>query len=551
MHQRIREAIKLGSKLFSRKAEVDSLWQEIAINFYPERADFTETRSWGEEFADHLFSSYPVIARRELGNLFASNLRPRSTKWLGIHVNDEALDEDIANRRYLEYLTTVQWRAMYDPASQFVRATKEADHDFAAFGNAVIKASVNSQGNGLLYTAYHLRDCAWSENSEGVVDAMHRNWEPTARQLKHFFGDKVSKNVQKACEKDPEKTFKCRHMVLPTQQYEYQTKGGKEYPYSSLYVEIEGDHVLEEVGLNYFPYVVPRWQTVPGTPYGRSMATTVALPDGRTMQVVLRVLREAGEKFVDPPMIAVTDAIRSDVALYPGGVTTADIEYDERLGDVLRPISQDKSGMPIGFEIAAALREDIRSAFMLDKIQLPEMQDRTTAFEISRRLQEHIRASAPVFEPIEQQYNAPLCELTFEILRENGAFGPVEDMPPALSGADIEFKFRSPIADLVDANDAQVFVQGFNEIVMPAAQVDPAQLENVDLTQGVRDALKGAGFKAHWLKPIQAVQQKKEQLEKQAEMAMGMDALSQGTQAAEQGSRAVKTVVEAESEAAA
>jgi hypothetical protein len=542
MDQRARDVIALGDALFAKKRLVDQLMQEIALNFYPERADFTARRSEGAEFASHLFSSYPVLARRELGNLFASNLRPRASKWFSTHARDEALDKGTEERRYLEYLTDVQWRAMYDAAAQFVRATKEADHDFAAFGNAVIKVGPNLAGDGLLFSCHHLRDNVWSENAEGTIDANHRNWNPTARQLKEHFADKVSREVTKAAEKEPEKEFACRHVVLPAPLYDMVSMN-RRLPYVSLYVERDSETVLEEVGLNYFPYVIPRWQTVSGSPFGRSMATSIALSDGRTMQVVVRVLREAGEKFVDPPMIGVEGALRSDIALYPGGITFADIEYDERLGEVLRPVAQDRSGMPIGLEIAQALREDLSSAFFLDKIKLPEVGPDMTATEVRRRIEEHIRAASPLFEPIEQEYNTPLCELAFHILREGGAFGSVEAMPATLRGSEIQFTFRSPVSDMADQNDAAIFVEGLASVIQPAAQFDPAQLENVDLTEGVRDSLRGLGWKSHWLKDKAAVGARRAELEREAMIQKGMGALHEAAALAEQGGKGAQAIV--------
>jgi len=178
-----------------------------------------------------------VLARRELGNLFASNLRPRSSKWFSTHASDEELDKGTEERQYLEHLTDVQWRAMYESNAQFVRATKEADRDFAAFGNAVIKGGLNLAGNGLIFSCHHIRDNVWSENAEGRIDAIHRNWNPTARQLKQYFGDKVSREAQKACEKEPEKEFTCRHVVLPARLYDYKSKSAKRFPFVSIYVE--------------------------------------------------------------------------------------------------------------------------------------------------------------------------------------------------------------------------------------------------------------------------------------------------------------------------
>jgi hypothetical protein len=546
MDSRAREVTRQGDKAFSDKRTIDSLRQEIALNFYPERASFTEQRDQGEEFADHLFSSYPVLARRELGNMLGEFLRP--DKFFKIEVDDEDLNEADAERAYLERVTDIQWRAMSDPRANMVRATTQTDHDFAAFGDGVLKYGVNIIGDGLLFRNYHLRDCAWSENGEGVVDCLHRNWKPSARQLKHHFGNKVSSDVQKACDKDPEKLFHCRHVVMPSRLYQYKSKGGKQFPFVSLYVECETETVLEETGLNYFCYVVPRWQTVSGTAYGSSMATSILLPDGRTMQVMMRTLREAGEKYVDPPMIAISDAIRGDIALYPGGVTTADIEYDERLGEVLRPVSQDRGGFPIGMDLATALKEDIRSGFFLDKIQLPETNAKMTATEVRRRIQEHIRAAAPISKPINSEYNHPLCDGVFTLLSDYGVF---PEPPESLAGREIKFKFRSPLDELAEQNEADTFIDIRDRILFPTAQADPSVLETADLATATRDAMRAAGWKQKWFKPKEAVEEAKAAAAEEAEQMKAMAAADQIAKIAGQGGKAAESLVSANNQAAA
>src|SRR3990167_8249825 len=432
---------------------------------------------------------------------------------------------------------------MYDAPAAFSRAAKESAHDFATFGNAVIKFGLNVAGDGLLFKNYHLRDNVWSENAEGKIDCNHRNWEPTARQLAHYFPDKISENVCRASTKDPEKTFACRHVVLPSRLYSVESKNARKFSFYSLYVECESETVLEEVGLNYFCYVIPRWHTVAGSPFGISMATSIVLPDGRTTQVVVRTLREAGEKYTDPPMIAVMDAIRGDLGLYAGGVTTADIEYDERLGEVLRPVTRDKGGMPIGFEIAAALKEDIRSGFFLDKITLPITDKAKTAFEVRRIVEEHIRAQTPIFDPIEEQF-APLYEGTFQVLREAGVF-PLHEMPESLAGSDIRFSFLSPLSDLADQREAETYVDVRDRILMPVAQIDQSQLANVDWTESTRDAMRAAGWKQKWFKPKEEVEKRAAEIAKAAAMAKGMEALGAAGQVAEPGGKGMTALAEA------
>lgn len=542
MDSRAREVVKIGDKMFADKRQVDSLWQEIALNFFPERADFTTKRTDGEEFADHLFSSYPVLARRELGNLLGEYLRP--DKWFAIHVDDEDLDQSDQERGYLEHLTEIQWRAMNDPAANLVTACNQADHDFATFGNAVEWYGRNVNRDAYLFRNYHLRDNAWGENAEGKIDFNNRNWEPTARQLVHQFKDKVSEEVKKAFEKDPQKTFKCRHVVLPTRVYDFKSKGGKKFPFCSMYVECESETVLEEVGQNHFDYVISRWQHISNSVFGVAMTTAVLLPDGRTLQVVMRTLREAGEMHVNPPMLAVMEAIRSDIAMYPGGITTTDMAYDERLGDVLRPITRDKGSFPIGEAIAEALKQDIRSGFLLDKIQLPETNAKMTATEVRRRIQEHIRASAPIAKPIQKERNFPLCDGMFNLLMQDGVF-PIEEMPESLQGRDIKFKFRSPVDELAEQNEAELYLDNRDRILVPAMQIDPSLAETVDLHEATRDALRSNGWKQKWFKPKEAVEQRRAQMAEEAQAQQLAQELAAAGQIAEQGGKGIDALMTA------
>ena len=537
---RAREVLRIGDKMFSDKASVDTLWQELALNFYPERADFTTVRDEGEEYASHLFASYPVMARRELGNMLDEFLFPG--KFFSIHVDDEELDEADHERAFLERLDETMWRAMSDPIANLITARGQSNHDFATFGNAVMRFSLNSAGDALLFRNYHLRDNAWGESAEGKVDHNHRNWNPTAWQLKQHFPKTISDEVVKACEKDPYKTFECRHVVMPSRLYDYKTKSGKRFPFVSLFVERDAETVLEEVGMTHFQYIIPRWQTVSGSVYGSSMATAVVLPDGRTLQVVMRTLREAGEMHVNPPMLAFTEAIRGDIPLYPGGIVTSDIEYDGKLADVLRPIARDKSGFPIGGEIAANLKEDIRQAFLLDKMQLPETTREMTATEVRRRVQEHIRAAAPISKPIHPNYHYLLCDGVFQLMRENGAF-PFHEMPESLSNKDIKFTFRSPLDDLAEENEAHGFIAGLTEVLVPAAQVDPSLLAIANLKKGVRDSLRAYKWKQDWLNPDEAVDAKREEVEAEQMMMKVARGIGTAGQAGEQAGKGVDALV--------
>lgn len=535
-------------QLFSKRTPILSLWQEIAENFYPERADFTLLRSIGNEFADHLSTSSPLIICRDLGNSLSAMLRPPGTAWA--HMTTDRPDDELDNesRAWLQSKTKVMFRAINDTAARFDRATSEADHDFAAFGQAVISCEVNLKETTLLYRCWHLRDVAWKETYDGSIGKRGRKWKPCASELAQLFPNSIHPKVKLMLTsnngKDAYREVECRHVIIPSAEYEYMSGKRNKFPYVSLYVDLEHQHVMEERGSLTGHYIIPRWKTVSGTQYAHSPATVAALPDARLLQAMTFTLLKAGEKAVDPPMIATSEMIKSPIDIQPGGVTWVDSDYDERSGEVLRPMTVDSKGIPVGFNMQERITQEISSAFYLDKMRLPPMMAETTAFEIAQRLQEYIRQALPLFGPIEREYNAPLCEDTFTLLMANGTFGGVDNIPEMLRGSNIRFRFDSP---LVDANDQQL-VQTFQDtanILQIAAGLDPAAAQIVNAQVALRDTLNGRQVPAKWLRSEDEMAQITEQVKAEQEAAKQAAQIQQGGMAAEQVGLAGQAINEA------
>lgn len=504
MKQRVQDLLKAGDKLFEKRRPIMSYWQELADQFYPERADFTAKRYLGEEFGSWLMSGFPAMCRRDLANQFAAMLRPRGKQWFELSVGDEKLDEDIGVQKWLEYAAKVMFKAMYDRAARFTRATNEGDHDFAAFGQAVLTVEKNAAGDGLLYRCWHLRDVAWCENAEGEIDDVHRCHKWSARQLVQMFPKTVSSQVGNALKNDPYREFECRHVVMPADEYDYYDatakRRGKRQPLISIYVDKENDTVLEEVPVPESPYVLPRWQTVSGSQYAHSPATVIALPDARLLQQITLTLLEAGEKAVNPPLVATDGTIvRDDVQIFPGGITYIDREYDERLGEALRPLETGaKGGLAFGEKITERYEALIKEAFYLNKINLPAPGNDMTAYEARQRVQEYIRTALPLFEPMEMEYNGALCEKTFNVMMRAGAFGPIDNMPREIAGREVEFKFQSPLQDATEREKVVAF-QEAAQLLATAAQIDPMAPMEIDIRTAFRDAVRGANVPAGWM----------------------------------------------------
>jgi len=489
---------ELADNLFAKRGSLLSLWQEQAENFYPERADFTATRSLGEDFAANLTTSYPLLCRRDLGDQIGVMLRPTQKPWFHMVPRDVKISDN-ASQRWLQWAEGTMRRAMYDGKAMFNKATKQGDHDFATFGQAVISAQLNRFRDALLYQTWHLKDVAWRENQDGKIDFVARRWKVAITDLRSLFPKaELDQKIINKLSKDPFHEINVMHIVCDA---ELADADGRGKPRVSLYYDCEHNKTIEQTPIWGRVYIIPRWATVAGSQYAYSPATVAALPEGRLLQAMTLTLLEAGEKAVNPPLIATKDVVKSDMQQFPGGVTWVDMEYDERLGEALRAMNIDVKGLPISLELVKDSRAVLSQCFFLNKLRAfnPATDPQMTAFQAGQIVQEYIRGALPLFEPMESEYNGALCEETFDILYRNGGFGSPMEIPAPLKNIDVDFRFESPLHDAIDAQKGVKFLE-FKQIVAEAVALDQNVANIPDASIILRDVAQGIRVPAKWMR---------------------------------------------------
>lgn len=515
----------LADHLFDKRSNFMSLCQELGENFYPQRANFTVTQELGDVYAEYLSTSYPVLVRRDLADQIGAMLRPKDKEWFSMAPYDPERETNEAER-WLDHASKVMRRAMYDPRSMFTKTMKMGDHDFATFGNTIESIRLNRNADGLLYRNWHLRDVVWNEDEECQINFIARKWKAEARDLVNIFGDKVNDKVKKKAEKEPFAKIDVYHIICEADLYSLENPRGR--PYFSLYYDCTHDDLIEAVPVWNKEYNISRWQQVSGSQYAYSPASIVALPDARLIQAMTYTLLEAGEKAVNPPMVATQDTVRSDVSIYAGGITWVDQEYDERLGDALRPLNQDYRALPFGQEMQQDSRMMIAEAFYLNKLTLPQHGPEMTAYEVGQRVQEYIRGALPLFEPMEDERNGGICEMTFELMMRLGSFGSPYDMPESLQGADIKFQFESPLHEAIDAQKGQRFLEA-KSLLAEALAVDQSAVAMIDVKTALRDVLDGIGVPAEWVNSEEAVDEIIAAQQAQMQTEQMLSAMEQGS----------------------
>ena len=556
MKQRAQELISVGDILFAKKLPILSLWQAIAEQFYPMRADYTYVRSMGMEFASHLMTGAATMASRDLANAINAMLRPPGQSWFHAQTQSELINRDASARIWLDWASEGMRLVMYDSSSGWSRAAKEADRDFVTIGNACISLRPNETYNGLLYRTHHMRDVAFSEDPAGRINQIHVKRSVSKRNLVRLFPKTVDEKVKLAVEKlDGDTEVMCRHIVLPSREYDSFNSAavagpdgartlGKKLPFTSVWIDVENQTVLEEIGQWQLGYIPPRWETTAGFVYGYSPPSTTNIADARMLQQITLTLLEAGQKAVDPPYKAVGEVIQGGVHTFAGGITFVEGEYDERTGAALEPLLGTNPNLGWGVDREDKIRQLIAEGHYLNQIKLPDASHARTAYEVQKMWEEFIRTTTPLFEPIQAEYNAKVCDETFEmILRMNG-FGDIRQMPKILRAQDIRFSFDSPLTVAATRANAQAFTQ-VGQLMQLGMQIDPNIKEDFDVDTAFRDAVDGSGAPARWLVPKQKADAIKAQNRKmqaaQAQLAQGVtNAGAAGDAAAKVGAAATQ-----------
>lgn len=502
MSQRADDLCAVTSSLFSKKKPWDSLAQNIAENFYPLRADFTSDFTLGDDFAGTVMDGFTINSRETLGNAVDSMLRQGD--WFEVGTGDEERDNRPANAIALKRATQMLRKIVKDPRTGVDVATKEADHDWVAFGNSVLSWEEAPTRDHLITRAWHPKLCAWMVGETGKVDALHRRMNMQARNIARKFRTgqwkgALHKDIMNCAEKEPLREFPIAHILMPIDEIygdDHKMMRQHRHQFISIYIDETHREILNELGSKVFNYVVPRWRTISNFPQGFSPAAINSLPDGRMLQAMAMVILEQGEKAVDPPIVGASDVFVREMNLYAGGFTSVDLNENQDIRHAMQVV-ETSQGLQTGLQLKQDVRMLIAEAWLLNKLFLPNVRE-MRELEVMVRTEEFRRAALPFFNPIESQYHSPWLGVGFEMGVNMGLIDP-RIFPEELQDEDIAFTFSSPLKEA----EGQKVVAAYNAsvaIVSASAEVDASIMDMFDLRRATIDAVRGAQAEPEWIK---------------------------------------------------
>lgn len=494
----------LHKRLVARRDPWMPYYQQLADVLLPNQADFTGRRLPGEQRGTGIYDGTPRLALRDLANAIDGMIKPKSSTWFDLEMQDPGLMQSESVRLWLDIVKDYMWSAIYQKDARFIQRSGEVDHALACFGWGVLWIQERKDKNGLLFRSFHNSQVAIDENEEGVIDTLSISEKLTPRQaaaiyqkLKLEVPSKIADAVKSKIVSD--QRFEFVQIVSPNDERDSGAALGiKAMPFKSCLIDVSCEKVLDHSGYYEFPAAIPRWETSPGEVYARSPGM-LALPDANTLQAMGKTLLVGAQRAVDPPIWVANDAVVSPLRTFPGGVTTLDIT-DQKTPVGNWPVS---NNLPVGREMQNDYRRQVEAAFFKNIFNLPIETRVMTATEIMARKEEFIRVVGPVFGRLETDYVGHIVERVFGIMDRAGVLPP---RPPELVGVKPTFRFKSPIQQARKQMEIAALSQALN-FIAPLAANQPEILDYINGEAIVADAPEWGGMPNRWMNTKKTVEQ--------------------------------------------
>lgn len=309
--------------------------------------------------------------------------------------------------------------------------------DVYAKGTGCVFMTKSLDKRRFVFRPYPIGSFVIAEDEEGAVDTVMRRSRLSVRVLSSIaprlgagagLSDIVRRLESQGKLDDPVELLHC---VYPRPEVDKsqvtRSTPVRAYPFASVWIERENQHVIYEGGYLTNPYKVPRWTQYPGFPYGFGQIINV-LADIRTLNKTKELTLRSVAKAIDPavlvqqnePMLSRGRRLR----VAPGAmIAMRDI-------NAMRAF---ESGDKI--DVAAITIQELQNAINIGlgvdrmRIEAPSGDTQRSATEIAHRITTNNRQLGPGLSKIEDEYLEPIVLTALVMEAEDGN---LEDPPPEI-----------------------------------------------------------------------------------------------------------------------
>lgn len=432
------------SALKTERASWDAHAKDLARNLQPRASRFTtsETNKGGAKHNQ----IYDNTALRAVGILAAgmmSGLTSPARPWFKFQHPDRQMREFEPVKVWCSEVTEKVLAAFR--VSNIYRILHQTYTELGVFGTHAALIMPDDE------TTVHGTSLTWGEyalatDAKGRVNTLYREMSMTVEQMVDDFGfEACSPAVQSAWLKgDMDSRHDVVHLIEPNREADTSKMDVRNMPFRSCYFELNGPKgkYLRQSGFRRFRAIAPRWNVTGSDVYGDSPGM-VALGDAKQLQHEQFRKAQGIDYQTKPPVALPTSAKGQETDFLPGGVSY----MDQLNGQGQRNLFEVTLQLDHLLMDIQDVRQRINAAFFVDLFLMISAIDagrsRMTATEVAERHEEKLTMLGPVLERLHNEIIAPLIDMVFDQLAENGQLPPP---PPELEGVALEVELLGILA---------------------------------------------------------------------------------------------------------
>lgn len=511
---------RLGA-MKAERAKHEHVWRACLEACYPELTEglagtLVDASTSQSKKAEQMDSTAPDAVRM-LASQVMGGMTPANAVWPAFDVGDETDEE----QRWLDHAAERVWEAIH--GANYDAAKFEALLYVMCAGWMVL--FIDEDRDELTFQQFPIGQCYLAASRPGgPIDTLYRCFKLTAEQAVATYGDKVSAKVQDDARQKPDTSHEFLHAIYPRTEYTPGSKLPRNLPIASCHIEVSTKSLVRESGYYEQPFVAPRWQQLPASPYAIGPVLP-ALPIINRLNELLKLEAVALARAAAGVYVAADDGVLNPRSVRVRGGTVI-------VANDVNSIKELPTGAEfnVTFSKADEMRAQIRRVLMADQLQ-PQDGPTMTATEVHVRVALIRQLLGPLYGRFQAEDLAPTVERVFGLLYRRGRPelggrpGPVviDDAPESLDQVPYRVRFNNPLAkaqrlEEVSAIERTVLLAG-----QMAGQGLTQALDLIDTDEALRLAAEGMSTPAKVLRDAKALQafrdQRAEMQEQQAAQA--------------------------------
>lgn len=481
-----------------KRSGYDPGWHHITEILYPDGTSPFGIGTPGQPTRGEIYDNTGEDAAETAAAALGAMTTNPATRWMELGVFDQQWARDTYGGAWLYDTTSRMFRVFRHPSTLFNLAMDEDNMQMVMLGNSCLHEE-DRPGKLPLFRACPMAKIWWAENADGVIDTVDREFSLTAIAARDKWGAKLPENVLKMAD-SPAMAYdevNFLHINVPRVERDPARRDRANMAMRSIYVCLDFPEIVVDGGSHELEYITSRWRRRAGELYGRGCGHK-ALGDIEILQRMNRVTLLAGERTIDPALLAPSDGISGALSLKARAINSIRAEYLAN-GAYPRPMVPE-TRVEIGLELIQDRRELVRRSFMKQLIEIVR-DPKFTATQFLSIEGEQKRGLAPILGRLQNERYGPMVARTFNILaRMPGVLLPT---PPELRDQPLQPQFDSEAAQAMRMGVARAIAQSFDSIG-PIVQAvgDPALWDNFDLDDNVRALAEGIGMPAREITPV-------------------------------------------------